>query len=220
MTSNNHPGRRSCVTLACGGIFLLLASTGTLLAIVPLERSSETEPVILHAEVASLEPANLESVSLEPARPQRGRQGARGAAPEVRITTPRTGAVMAEGKVVVRVTIADNGGGIGRVEWWINDAFVGAERRRWFDRIDLPLSSPGKKVSVEYSLLLSCGTNRIEVLAYNERSPFRSAMARVTVKWDGRDPATARWRDPAMRRCDDENGRFSRFFDHPGVGAG
>jgi hypothetical protein len=35
---------------------------------------------------------------------------------------------MAVGKAVVRVTIVDRGGGIDRVEWWINDASTRASQ--------------------------------------------------------------------------------------------
>ena len=177
--------------------FIFLVLTVTLLAHAP---SLAEQPIV---------PARVELASLDPAWPEFDRPATSRTAPRVWITAPASGSTLATRKVVVRVTIADGGGGIGQVGWRLNGVSAGIERSRWFERIDLPLSSPGRRLSLERTLSLSCGVNRIEVTAHSARRPFRSGIARITVKWDGRDLVAARLRDPTVRACDDSDGRFT-----------
>lgn len=188
-----HPEPRPTALVACKLIFLPVVIT--LLAGAPSL-----------AEAPSV-PARVELASLEPARPEFDRPATGRTPPRVWITAPASESTLPTGKVVVRVAIVDGGGGIGLVGWQLNGVSAGLERTRWFERIDLPLSSPGKRLSLERTLSLSCGVNRIEVTAHSAKRPFRSGIARITVKWDGRDLVAARLRDPSIRACDE----YDRF---------
>jgi hypothetical protein len=191
-----HPGSRPIASAACRFIFFPVLAVALL-----VHAPCRAEGVSVAARV--------ELASLAPARSEFDRGGPSRVAPRVWITAPASGSLLPTRKVVVRVTIADGGGGIGQVAWRLNGVFAGLERSRWFERIDLPLSSPGRSLSLERTLSLSCGMNRIEVTAHSARRPFRSGIARITVKWDGRDLMAARLRDPTIRGCDDPDDRFT-----------
>jgi len=165
----------------------------------------------LHAAGAALasDAAILELASIEPAKPQSHRSSRSGAPPEVSITSPTSGALAPRKRIIVEAVIADGGDGIGQVIWRINGAVLSAERNWWFERIDLPLSSIRKSIAVEQSLSLSCGMNRVEVIAHSAKPPFRSRTAKVSIKWDGRELMAVRFQDPAAIVCDEWNGRFT-----------
>lgn len=114
---------------------------------------------------------------------------ASGAAPKVAIVSPAAGTTSPVDEVAVEATIADQGGGIGKVEWRVNGLTLGLEARG-LDRLGAPAGSnggaaAGKVQTVKRTLSLEPGDNRIEVLAYNARGLIASEAAQVTVKWDG-----------------------------------
>lgn len=119
---------------------------------------------------------------------------ASGAAPKVTILTPAQGAVNRSDDTQVEAEIADAGGGIGKVEWRVNGITLGVEERG-LARIEVAAgaSSSGTArppLKVSRALALEPGDNVIEIVAYNGRNLIASDPARVTVKWDGSNPAT------------------------------
>ena len=113
---------------------------------------------------------------------------ASGMAPRVAIISPVSGTSSQTDQVVVEATIADQGGGIGKVEWRVNGVTVGLEARG-FERVDAPAGS-GWSRTVKRTLSLAPGDNKIEVLAYNTKGLIASEPAQVSIKWDGAKTAT------------------------------
>jgi WD40 repeat protein/uncharacterized caspase-like protein len=117
---------------------------------------------------------------------------ASGAAPRVAITSPASGSSSATDEVAVEATIADQGGGIGKVEWRVNGVTLGLESRG-LERLDAGVSgssASGRTETMKRTLSLEPGDNRIEVLAYNTKGLIASEAAQVTIKWDGAKTAT------------------------------
>lgn len=173
---------------------------------------SDRKPFLLEygsSRALASDAAILEFASIEPAKPESHRSSRNGVPPEVSITWPITGTLASKKTIVVKAAIADRGDGIGQVVWRTNGVVLSVERNAWFERIDLPLSSIRRSIAVERSLSLSCGMNRIEVIAYSAKPPFRSRAARVSIKWDSRDLMAVMFEDPAAIVCDEWNGRFT-----------
>ncbi|MGE0285357.1 MAG: caspase family protein [Bradyrhizobium sp.] len=117
---------------------------------------------------------------------------ASGAAPKVAITSPASGSSSPTDEVAVEATIADQSGGIGKVEWRINGVTLGLESRG-LERVDAPAAGapPSRRTeTVKRTLSLEPGDNRIEVVAYNAKGLIASEPAQVSVKWDGAKTAT------------------------------
>jgi WD40 repeat protein len=117
---------------------------------------------------------------------------ASGAAPNVAITSPASGVSSATDEVAIEATVADQGGGVGKVEWRVNGVTLGLESRG-LDRLDATTpggSASGKTETVKRTLALEPGDNRIEIVAYNARGLIASEPAQVTIKWDGTKTAT------------------------------
>jgi uncharacterized caspase-like protein len=115
-----------------------------------------------------------------------------GAVPRVTITSPVSGSSSATDEVVVEAAVADQGGGIGKVEWRVNGVTLGLESRG-LDRLDATTpggSASGKTETVKRTLALEPGDNRIEIVAYNAKGLIASEPAQVTIKWDGTKTAT------------------------------
>jgi WD40 repeat protein len=112
---------------------------------------------------------------------------ASGAAPKVAITAPPGGNAPTD-ELTAEALITDNGGGIGKIEWRVNGLTLGVEERG-LGRVD---GTPGQAAALRVSRKLSLepGENVIEVVVYNGRNLIASDPARVTVKWDGANPAT------------------------------
>jgi uncharacterized caspase-like protein len=113
---------------------------------------------------------------------------ASGVSPKVTITSPALGTASSLDEVEVQAMIADQGGGIGKVEWRVNGVTLGIETRG-LDRIPETAAPSGKTETVKRTLSLERGDNRIEVLAYNARGLIASEPAQVTIKWDGEKTA-------------------------------
>src|SRR5262249_53084942 len=103
---------------------------------------------------------------------------ASGAAPRVLISSPNSGASVDGDRVEVGVTISDQGGGIGKVEWRVNGTTLGLEERG-LERLGAALGT----VVTRKTLWLEPGDNRIEVVAYNAKGLIASEPARALVRW-------------------------------------
>jgi Bacterial Ig domain/Caspase domain len=110
-------------------------------------------------------------------------------APKVTVTSPASGSSSPTDEVAVEATIADQGGGIGKVEWRVNGVTLGLETRG-LERIEGANATAGRTQTVTRTLSLEAGDNRIEVLAYNAKGLIASEPAQVTVKWDGAKTAS------------------------------
>jgi WD40 repeat protein len=99
-----------------------------------------------------------------------------GQAPAVTITSPETGRTFTNEVIAVEARLADQGGGLGRVEWRVNGITVG-----------VVTNAPGteKERTITPTLALEPGENAIEVVAYNRRNLLSSSPARTTVKFTG-----------------------------------
>jgi WD40 repeat protein len=105
-----------------------------------------------------------------------------GMAPRVAITSPASGSSSSTDEVAVEATIADQGGGTGKVEWRVNGVTLGLESRG-LDRV-------GQVHTVKRTLALEPGDNRIEIVAYNAKGLIASEPAQITIKWDGAKTAS------------------------------
>ena len=110
---------------------------------------------------------------------------ASGGAPRVEITALKSGASVADEQVNVEAAIADQGGGIGKVEWRVNGVTLGVETRGLG-----PEAGTAKSIPVRRRLTLEPGDNRIEIVAYNAKGFIASEPARITVKWTGEKAST------------------------------
>lgn len=110
-----------------------------------------------------------------------------GSAPKVAITLPVDGASMAKGEVSFEATIADQGGGIGRIEWRLNGQAVGIETRG-LSRVPNDAAAkpaPEAIIKVTQKMLLDAGDNSIEMLAYNSIGLAASQPARIKINATG-----------------------------------
>jgi WD40 repeat protein/uncharacterized caspase-like protein len=96
---------------------------------------------------------------------------ASGAAPTVNIVSPKTGETQGQTSVMAEVEIADSGGGVGRVEWRVNGVTVGVNQAA--------AAAGGAPLKLQRALVLSPGTNRIEVVAYNQANLVASVPGAI-----------------------------------------
>jgi WD40 repeat protein/uncharacterized caspase-like protein len=185
------------ITITPEGFFSSSRSGGTLLAVVRgLEVQSIDQayqalyrPDLVREKLAGDPDGKVKAAA---AQLDLDKVMASGMAPRVAITSPATGSSSATDEVTVEATIADQGGGIGKVEWRVNGITLGLESRG-LDRLDAAApggSANGKTETVKRMLALEPGDNRIEVLAHNAKGLIASEAAQVTIKWDGTKTAT------------------------------
>ena len=120
-----------------------------------------------------------------------GKAIASGAAPRVAILTPVSNSAASNDEVEVEASIADQGGGIGKLEWRVNGITLGVESRG-LDRLPAPgvSSSPVRPpITAKRILSLDLGENKIEVVAYNGLNLIASDAAQIVVNWDGQKTA-------------------------------
>jgi WD40 repeat protein len=105
-----------------------------------------------------------------------------GSAPRVGIAIPSPGTEVRGEQTTVEAEISDQGGGVGKVEWRVNDITLGVEERG-VKRVTDQGGSPDRARSIKVSrtLGLTPGENKIAVLAYNEAGLIASAAAEITV---------------------------------------
>jgi uncharacterized caspase-like protein len=111
---------------------------------------------------------------------------ASGGAPRVTIAAPTGRAKADTDEIAVEVAIADQGGGVGRVEWRVNGVTLGLEERG-LARVE---GGTAPAQTLRRTLSLEPGENKIEVVAYNARNLIASEPASVTVTWDGERSVT------------------------------
>jgi hypothetical protein len=98
---------------------------------------------------------------------------ASGSPPKIRILSPDSASRAAPETVTVEAGLADQGGGIGKVEWRVSGVTLGVEECGIKRMGDAPAAgsastSSGKTAKVSRTLGLAPGENRVAVLAYNE----------------------------------------------------
>lgn len=77
--------------------------------------------------------------------------------------------------------VHDQGGGVGRVEWWVNRIALGldgAERR-------IRLTNSPQPLALQRQVPLVTGANRIEVVAYNAAGSVASLPASIELVYEG-----------------------------------
>lgn len=116
-----------------------------------------------------------------------------GPPPRVTFVSPANSMTVAESHIDVRIALSDQGGGIGKVLWKINDTLVSehtatdleipAQPRGVTVGVDttgatgVPAATPqGTAFMLSKRLLLSPGTNLLEVTAYNQRNEVESRV--------------------------------------------
>jgi uncharacterized caspase-like protein len=100
---------------------------------------------------------------------------ASGSAPDVRLTSPSRAlgqGVIAWSNVAVEAEITDRGGGVGRIEWRVNDVTVGIDAR------PAGAASPFK---LTRSVELDAPNNTIEVVAFNSANLIASVPGHLNV---------------------------------------
>lgn len=96
------------------------------------------------------------------------------ARPNISFVTPGPGVVLADRSVAFELSITDQGGGIGFVEWRVNDIARGSEH--------IEASVPqGGSVGVKRTLQLGSGLNIVEVVAYNHQNLVASLPVSIAI---------------------------------------
>ena len=116
---------------------------------------------------------------------------ASGGPPRVTIGSPASGTTVSEDRVTVSAEIADQGGGMGKIEWRVNGVVLGLEERG-LARVD-PAGTPaspapaagGGLFRVSRTLSLAPGDNAIEVIAYNAQNLIASLPGSIKVTHAG-----------------------------------
>jgi WD40 repeat protein/uncharacterized caspase-like protein len=129
------------------------------------------------------------------ARLDLGKAIASGNAPSLKITTPSAGSVVNDERASFTATITEQGGGIGRIEWRVNDVTLGVEARG-FQRVEdqqaPAIGNAQGTMTVSRTLPLQPGKNRIVVVAYNAAGLIASNPAEITVSRDSGSSSAAR----------------------------
>lgn len=113
-----------------------------------------------------------------------------GGAPDIAVISPAQGTAFDNDSVEVVVDLADQGGGIGRVEWRVNGITLGVETRG-FDRLAIDEQiAAAEPVRLSRTLSLDPGENTIEILAYNAEGLVASEPAQLNVTWTGNEATT------------------------------
>jgi hypothetical protein len=107
---------------------------------------------------------------------------ASGGAPKVSIVSPAGTSPTQE--VTVEAEIAEQGGGIGKIEWRVNGLTLGVEERG-LGRVQWGSAAPAPAIRLARKLSLDSGDNLIEVVAYNAGNLTASSPARISIEWDG-----------------------------------
>ncbi len=84
--------------------------------------------------------------------------------------------------VTLEAQLADQGGGIGRIEWRINGTTVGV--------VEKPEAAPNQTITIKQAIALDPGENDIELVAYNGANLVASVPARASITWTGTEPTT------------------------------
>ena len=103
-----------------------------------------------------------------------------GLPPQVRFVTPSMGATVAEPKTQVRVAIAGQGGGIGKVVWKIDGVTVAVDTAPKGNTLRR-LPPQRQDVTISQALQLTPGENIVEVTAYNRQNNVASPPVRLTI---------------------------------------
>ena len=99
-----------------------------------------------------------------------------GAPPQVTISSPKAGAVLSNTEVMVDVSISDQGGGIGRIEWRVNGITLGVQ--------DVGDEAAKDHISIQRVFLLGNGAYSIDVVAYNSQNLVASLPASLSISID------------------------------------
>lgn len=105
-----------------------------------------------------------------------------GPAPRTRFSFPPEGSLAADEVIEVGVEVADEGGGVGRIEWRVNGLTVEVQ-----DAGARGLAALEEQVAdvAKARVALEPGDNLIEVIAYNAAGLLASAPRSLTLRWDG-----------------------------------
>ncbi|MGH8429123.1 MAG: WD40 repeat domain-containing protein, partial [Solimonas sp.] len=105
-----------------------------------------------------------------------------GRAPSVAIVSHKAVATTPDDRVTLEALLADQGGGIGRVEWRINGLTVGV--------VENPRpGAGGQPITVKQAMALDPGENTVELVAYNGANLVASVAARAKITWTGSEPS-------------------------------
>ncbi len=106
------------------------------------------------------------------------------APPDLAIVSPRNDSKTGERAITVEASLADRGrdkgGGIGRIEWRVNDVTRAVQ--------DVQRSADGAVMKVSQKLALPDGTSEIKVVAYNQANLAASLPAAVSVTVNASGP--------------------------------
>ena len=98
-----------------------------------------------------------------------------GAAPTITIVSPKSESEIHDDKVAVDVSLVDEGGGVGRIEWRVNGVTRGVQKP------ETPNVLTRGATSVQHALALGEGANVIEVVAYNSSNLIASLPRSVAI---------------------------------------
>ena len=107
-----------------------------------------------------------------------------GLAPRVAFIEPTTGTSVDRQIVDARASVMDQGGGIGKVVWKINDVTVATDTYadRPMSRAATGQGQPkSTAISLKQQLTLMTGDNKIELIAYNRQNEIASPHAVITI---------------------------------------
>ena len=99
-----------------------------------------------------------------------------GAAPKIIVTSPVSDSEFVDADVIVQATVANQGGGFGRLEWRVNGVVLGTQ-----DLANAAADS-GRDKKVTHKFSLGDGISVIEAVAYNSANLIASLPASVVVK--------------------------------------
>jgi WD40 repeat protein len=102
-----------------------------------------------------------------------------GRIPKVAITSHKAIDTSPSDLLTLEASLADQGGGIGRVEWRINGTTV--------EVLEKP-SVIGQEITLKLAVALDPGENTIELVAYNGKNLVASVPAQTKVLWTGTEP--------------------------------
>ncbi len=106
---------------------------------------------------------------------------ATGKAPQVVIASPASEMTVTNPELAVAASVADQGGGIGKIEWRVNGTTIGV------DTTSAGQPQAGNTVPARRTLALDPGENKIEVVAYNAPGVIASDPAQVVVTLQGQE---------------------------------
>jgi hypothetical protein len=112
-----------------------------------------------------------------------------GRVPKVVFTSQKAMDVSSSDLVTVEARLADEGGGIGKLEWRIASKETG-DRPITIGVVER-VTAKGPVITLKQRVALDPGENTIELVAYNGKNLVRSVPARTKVFWSGVDDATA-----------------------------